>query len=224
MRVLVVEDEVRLATALADNLRAEGHAVDIAHDGTDGLWLAEENEYDVIVLDLMLPVIQGDEVCRRLRAREDWTPVLMLTARDADRDMVNGLDAGADDYVTKPFSFDVLVARLRSLARRNVSERPVTMSAGDLELDPANRTVTRAGQRIEVTAREFAVLELLLRNRGTVVTKQQLLNGVWGFDFDGDPNITEVYVGRLRRKVDRPFPTEMIETVRGSGYRLRGEQ
>jgi two-component system OmpR family response regulator len=221
MRVLVVEDETRLAAALANGLRSEGHSVDVAPDGAEGLWYAEENEYDVIVLDLMLPVVSGYEVCKRLRQRQDWTPILMLTARDADTDMVDGLDSGADDYVTKPFSFDVLLARLRSLARRNVTERPTTVRVADLELDPATRHVRRAGQELEVTAREFAVLELLMRNQGAVVTKAQLIGAVWGFDFDGDPNIVEVYVGRLRRKVDKPFGLETIETVRGSGYRIR---
>ncbi|GAA3546753.1 response regulator transcription factor [Nocardioides daeguensis] len=224
MRVLVVEDETRLAAALADGLRREGHSVDVAADGAEGVWFAEENTYDVIVLDLMLPVIDGYEVCRRLREQRNWTPVLMLTARDADRDMVTGLDAGADDYVTKPFSFEVLLARLRSLARRQVAERPTTVVVGDLELDPATRQVTRRGQALDVTAREFAVLEHLMRNCGRVVTKAQLMGAVWGFDFDGDPNIVEVYVGRLRRKVDKPFDTETIETVRGGGYRARAER
>jgi two-component system OmpR family response regulator len=223
MRVLVVEDEVRLADSLAKGLRGEGHAVDVAPDGAEALWYAEENAYDVIVLDLMLPVVSGYDVCKRLRERQDWTPVLMLTARDADRDMVDGLDSGADDYVTKPFSFEVLLARLRSLARRNVVERPTALTVGDLVLDPATRSVSRDGTPIEATAREFAVLEFLMRNQGAVVSKQQLLGGVWGFDFDGDPNIVEVFVARLRRKVDRPFDRATIETVRGSGYRVRAE-
>ena len=220
MRVLVVEDETRLAAALRAGLEGEGHAVDVAADGAEALWFAEEHAYDVIVLDVMLPVHDGLEVCRRLRAREDWTPVLMLTARDAASDMIDGLDVGADDYVTKPFAFDVLLARLRSLARRRVTERPAVLSIGDLELDPAAREVRRGGVPVEVTAREFALLELLLRNQGLVLSKAQVLGAVWGFDFDGDPNVVEVYVGRLRRKVDRPFGTETIETVRGAGYRL----
>ncbi|GAB6987282.1 response regulator transcription factor [Nocardioides pyridinolyticus] len=221
MRVLVVEDEVPLATALAEGLRGEGHSVDVASDGAEGLWLTEENDYDVIVLDLMLPVLDGFEVCRRLRSARNWTPVLMLTARDADPDMVDGLDAGADDYVTKPFSFDVLLARLRSLARRNVVERPPVLAVADLHLDPATREVRRDGHVLATTAREFSILEHLMRNRNLVVSKQQLLGAVWGFDFEGDPNIVEVYVGRLRRKVDAPFATPCIETVRGSGYRIR---
>jgi DNA-binding response OmpR family regulator len=224
VRILLVEDEARLAAALRRGLRSEGHSIDVAGDGAEGLWYAEEHRYDVIVLDLMLPVLNGFEVCRRLRRQQDWTPILMLTARDADRDMVDGLDSGADDYVTKPFSFDVLVARLRSLARRPVRARPTTLTAGDLALDPAARQVTRAGAVLDVTAREFAVLEVLMRNRGVVVTKQQLLGAVWGFDFDGDPNIVEVYVARLRRKVDKPFGVETIETVRGSGYRVWDER
>jgi two-component system OmpR family response regulator len=224
MRVLVVEDETPLAAALRDGLNGEGHSVDVASDGVDGLWYAEENDYDVIVLGLMLPVINGYEVCRRLREQENWTPVLMLTARDADHDMVVGLDAGADDYVTKPFSFDVLLARLRSLARRKVTERPTVVTVGNLVLDPATRRVSRGGSQVALTPREFAVLELLMRNRGTVLTKTRVIDAVWGFDFDGDPNIVEVYVGRLRRKVDQPFGVETIETVRGSGYRIRTER
>ncbi|GAA4119048.1 response regulator transcription factor [Nocardioides fonticola] len=222
MRVLVVEDEPRLAASLRAGLTGEGHAADVAGDGEEALWYAAENTYDVILLDVMLPVLDGLEVCRRLRARSDWTPVLMLTARDADGDTIDGLDAGADDYVTKPFSFEVLLARLRSLARRQVTERPPVLEVGDLELDPATREIRRGGVSIEITSREFAVLELLMRNVDLVVSKQQVLGSVWGFDFDGDPNVVEVYVGRLRRKVDRPFGRETIETVRGSGYRLRG--
>ncbi len=223
MRVLLVEDETRLAAALQEGLKREGHAADVAADGAEGLWYAEENEYDVIVLDLMLPVLNGFEVCRRLRELGIWTPVLMLTARDGDRDMVEGLDAGADDYVTKPFSFEVLLARLRSLARRQVAERPTVMRVGDLEMDPAARRAARRGDDLVLTTREFAVLEMLMRNKGAVVSKQQLLGAIWGFEFDGDPNILEVYVGRLRRKVDKPYDVDTIETVRGSGYRLRVE-
>ncbi|MBZ5735050.1 response regulator transcription factor [Nocardioides sp. TRM66260-LWL] len=223
MRVLLVEDEARLATALRRGLEAEGHAVDVAVDGPEALWHAEEHRYDVIVLDVMLPGLDGLEVCRRLRAREDWTPVLMLTARDARPDMIAGLDVGADDYVTKPFAFDVLLARLRSLARRQVAERPTVLTCGDLALDPATREVRRGEAVIETTSREFALLEVLLRNQGVVVGKQQVLQAVWGFDFDGDPNVVEVYVGRLRRKVDRPFGRASIETVRGTGYRLRAD-
>lgn len=224
MRILVVEDEVTLAASLRAGLLGEGHAVDVAGDGGEALWFAAENSYDVIVLDLMLPVLGGLEVCRALREREDWTPVLMLTARDAADDMIDGLDVGADDYVTKPFAFDVLLARLRSLARRRVTERPPVLAVGDLELDPASREVRRSGERIEVTSREFALLELLMRNQGLVLSKTQVLGAIWGFEFDGDPNVVEVYIGRLRRKIDRPFGAASIETVRGAGYRLRGPQ
>ena len=220
MRVLVVEDEPRLAASLSAGLVGEGHAVDVAADGAEALWFADEHTYDVVVLDLMLPVMSGTEVCRRLRERGDWTPVLMLTARDGAADMVEGLDVGADDYVTKPFAFDVLLARLRSLARRRVTERPTVLAVGDLELDPASRQVRRGGTPIEVTTREFALLELLMRNAGLVLSKSQVLGALWGFDFDGDPNVVEVYVGRLRRKVDRPFGTQSIRTVRGAGYLL----
>jgi DNA-binding response OmpR family regulator len=220
VRVLVVEDEPRLAASLAAGLVGEGHAVDVAADGAEALWFADEHTYDVVVLDLMLPVMSGTEVCRRLRERGDWTPVLMLTARDGAADMVEGLDVGADDYVTKPFAFDVLLARLRSLARRRVTERPTVLAVGDLELDPASRQVRRGGIPIEVTTREFALLELLMRNAGLVLSKSQVLGALWGFDFDGDPNVVEVYVGRLRRKVDRPFGTQSIRTVRGAGYLL----
>ena len=219
MRVLVVEDEPRLAASLSAGLVGEGHAVDVAGDGAEALWFADEHTYDVVVLDLMLPVMSGTEVCRRLRERGDWTPVLMLTARDGAADMVEGLDVGADDYVTKPFAFDVLLARLRSLARRRVTERPTVLAVGDLEL-PASRQVRRGGTPIEVTTREFALLELLMRNAGLVLSKSQVLGALWGFDFDGDPNVVEVYVGRLRRKVDRPFGTQSIRTVRGAGYLL----
>jgi DNA-binding response OmpR family regulator len=220
VRVLVVEDEPRLAASLSTGLVGEGHAVDVAADGAEALWFADEHTYDVVVLDLMLPVMSGTEVCRRLRERGDWTPVLMLTARDGAADMVAGLDVGADDYVTKPFAFDVLLARLRSLARRRVAERPTVLAVGDLELDPASRQVRRGGTPIEVTTREFALLELLMRNAGLVLSKSQVLGALWGFDFDGDPNVVEVYVGRLRRKVDRPFGTQSIRTVRGAGYLL----
>lgn len=220
MRVLVVEDEPRLAASLSAGLVGEGHAVDVAVDGAEAMWFADEHDYDVVVLDVMLPVLSGIEVCRRLRERGDWTPVLMLTARDGAADVVEGLDVGADDYVTKPFSFDVLLARLRSLARRRVTERPAVLAVGDLELDPASRQVRRRGAPIEVTAREFALLELLMRNAGLVLSKSQVLGALWGFDFDGDPNVVEVYVGRLRRKVDRPFGTQSIRTVRGAGYLL----
>ena len=221
MRILVVEDERRLAGSLRAGLEAEGFAVDTAHDGQEGLWYAREHEYDAILLDVMLPLLNGHEVCRTLRAEEIWTPILMLTARDGDRDQIEGLDIGADDYVTKPFSFQVLLARLRSLLRRGSPERPAVLAVGDLRLDPATRAVTRAGTVLSLTSRETSLLEFLMRRSGDVVTKADILGHVWDDAFEGDPNIVEVYIGRLRRKIDRPFGRSDIETLRGSGYRLR---
>lgn len=220
MRVLVVEDEERFAAGLRDGLEAEGFAVDVAPDGVDGLWLARENAYDAIVLDIMLPRLNGYRVCRALRGEGDWTPILMLTAKEGEWDEIEGLDTGADDYLTKPVSYGVLLARLRALLRRRARERPAVLAAGDLQLDPATRIVSRAGCGIEVTAREFAVLEFLLRRAGEAVTKRTILDHVWGDDFEGDPNIVEVYVRRLRNKVDRPFGRRSLLTMRGHGYRL----
>ncbi|MGW5148459.1 response regulator transcription factor [Rhodococcus koreensis] len=220
MRVLVVDDERRLATGLRRGLEAEGFAVDVAYNGTDGLWMAQENDFDAIVLDVMLPGLNGYRVCAELRTQHIWTPILMLTAKDGEWDEVEGLDTGADDYLTKPFSHAVLVARLRALVRRGAPERPATLSAGDLWLDPAARRVRRGGVDVPLTAREFALLEFLLRRSGEAVTKQQVLAHVWDDNFEGDPNIVEVYVGRLRNKLDRPFGRAAIETVRGFGYRL----
>ncbi|WP_299055586.1 response regulator transcription factor [uncultured Nocardioides sp.] len=222
MRVLVVDDEVRLARALKVGLEAEGMAVDVAHDGTDGLWYARENDYDAIVLDLMLPGINGYKVCETLRAEENWTPVLMLTAKDGEWDQVEGLDTGADDYLTKPFSFPVLVARLRAVARRGARARPTVLRAGDLSLDPAARRAWRAETPLDLTARELSLLEHLMRHVDDVVSKRQVLDSVWDDDFMGDPNIVEVYVRHLRNKIDRPFGREAIQTVRGAGYRLAG--
>ena len=223
MRLLVVDDEVRLAQSLRVGLEAEGFAVDVAHGGTDGLWLARENQYDAILLDLMLPGINGYKVCETLRAEEDWTPILMLTAKDGEWDEVEALDTGADDYLTKPFSFAVLLARLRALVRRGAAARPTELRAGDLRLDPASRRVWRGETVISLTAREFAVLQYLIRHAGDVVSKRGILDNVWDFDFDGDPNIVEVYVGHLRSKIDRPFGRAAIETLRGSGYRLAAD-
>jgi DNA-binding response OmpR family regulator len=220
MRILVVEDEKRLAANLRTGLEAEGFAVDVAHDGGEGLWFARENRYDAIVLDIMLPVLNGYKVCEALRAEENWTPILMLTAKDGEWDQVEALDTGADDYVTKPFSFMVLLARLRSLTRRGVTERPTVLAAGDLTLDPATKTVRRAGNEIGLTSREFSLLEFLMRRGGAVVTKSDILENVWDYAYEGDPNIVEVYVGRLRRKIDKPFDRDDIQTLRGSGYRL----
>jgi len=220
MRVLVVDDERRLASSLRVGLEAEGFAVDVAHDGTDGLWLAREHPYDAIVLDLMLPGINGYKVCETLRSERNWTPVLMLTAKDGEWDQVEGLDTGADDYLTKPFSFPVLLARLRAVARRGARERPTLLEAGDLRLDPAARRVWRGEDEIDLTSREFSLLAFLMRHVGDVVTKLQVLDAVWDVDFEGDPNIVEVYVRHLRNKIDRPYGREAIQTVRGAGYRL----
>ncbi|MHB8342489.1 MAG: response regulator transcription factor [Mycobacteriales bacterium] len=220
MRILIVEDEAMLARALARGLTAEGFAVDVAHDGSEGLWRASETCYDAILLDIMLPVMSGYEVLKRLRAADVWTPVLMLTAKDGDYDQVDALDLGADDYLTKPFSQVVLLARLRALLRRGAPARPAVLTAGDLTLDPAARTCQRGPAEISLTAREFSVLEFLLRRAGQVVSKGEILEHVWDEHFDGDPNIVEVYVGYLRRKLDVPFGRRSIETVRGAGYRL----
>jgi len=223
MRVLVVDDEVRLADGVRRGLEAEGWAVDVAHDGVDGLWHAREFTYDAVVLDLMMPGLSGWAVCAQLRSDGDWTPVLMLTAKDGEWDQVEALDAGADDYVTKPFSHPVLVARLRALVRRGARERPAVLTVGDLVVDPAARTVSRGGTPIDLTSREFAVLEFLARRAGEVCSKRAVIENVWDVDFDGDPNIVEVYVGHLRRKVDRPFGRTSLETVRGAGYRLAAD-
>ncbi|MBT1585087.1 response regulator transcription factor [Curtobacterium flaccumfaciens] len=223
MRVLVVDDEVRLADGVRRGLEAEGWAVDVANDGVDGLWHAREFRYDAIVLDLMMPGLSGWAVCAQLRADGDWTPVLMLTAKDGEWDQVEALDAGADDYVTKPFSHPVLVARLRALVRRGARERPTVLTLGDLVVDPAARTVARGETPVELTSREFAVLEYLARHPGQVRSKRDVIESVWDVDFEGDPNIVEVYVGHLRRKLDRPFGRAAIETVRGAGYRLAAD-
>ena len=220
MRILVVEDETRLADGLRRGLEAEGFAVDIAASGTDGLWLARENQYSAILLDIMLPGMSGYRVCEVLRAEQNWTPIIMLTAKDGEWDQVEALDTGADDYLTKPFSFAVLLARLRAVVRRGAAERPSVLEAGDIRLDPATRAVTRGDSAIDVTAREFAVLEYLMRRRGEVVSKREVIENVWDFDFEGDPNIVEVYVRHLRNKLDRPFGRESIATLRGFGYRL----
>jgi two-component system OmpR family response regulator len=220
MRVLVVEDEKRLAEGLKRGLEAEGFAVDVASTGTDGLWMATENDYSVILLDIMLPGMSGYRVCERLRADANWTPVLMLTAKDGEWDQVEALDTGADDYLTKPFSFAILLARIRALIRRGSAERPAVLEAGDIRVDPSTRQVTRKGETIDVTAREFAVLEYLMRRKGDVVSKRDIIDNVWDDDFDGEQNIVEVYVGHLRNKLDRPFGRNAIETLRGAGYRL----
>ncbi|WP_041832203.1 response regulator transcription factor [Actinoplanes sp. N902-109] len=223
MRILVVEDEVALAETIREGLAAEGFTVDLAHNGAEGLWTATETPhgaYDAIMLDIMLPELSGYEICRHLRARAVWTPVLMLTAKDGEYDEADALDLGADDYLVKPFKIVVLIARLRALIRRGAPERPAVLSAGDLTLDPAERRVARAGTTIAVTPREFAMLEFLMRHRGQAVTKNAIIENVWDAHFTGDPNIVEVYIGYLRKKIDHPFGRASIETVRGAGYRL----
>lgn len=222
MRILLVDDEVRLADGIRRGLEAERMVVDVAHDGVDGLARARDGDYDAIVLDVMMPGMSGYRVCQALRAEGDWTPVLFLTAKDGEWDEVEGLDTGGDDWLTKPFSYPVLVARLRALVRRGARERPAVLEAGDLRLDPAARRVFRGDDEIALTARELSLLDFLLRRRDEVVTKAEIIADVWGSDFDGDANIVEVYVGHLRAKVDRPFGRESIQTVRGVGYRLVG--
>ena len=220
MRLLIVEDEKRLATALARGLSAEGFAVDVAHDGVSGLHLAQEQDYDLIVLDIMLPGLNGYRVCDRLRAAGDETPILMLTAKDGEYDEAEGLDTGADDYLTKPFSYVVLQARIRALLRRRTRAAAQELRIGDLTVDPGARRVERAGTEVVLTAKEFAVLEHLALHAGRVVSKTDILAHVWDFAYDGDPNIVEVYVSTLRRKLDVPFGRRSITTVRGAGYRL----
>jgi len=220
MRVLVVEDEKRLAAGLRKGLEAEGYAVDVALDGGDGLWMAREHPYDAIVLDIMLPGVNGYRVCATLRQEGVWTPILMLTAKDGEWDEIEALDTGADDYLTKPFAYAVLVARLRALLRRGARERPAVLEAGDLRLDPAARRAWRGEVEVELTPRELALVEFLLHRRGEVVSKREILQHVWDYDFEGDPNIVEVYVWHLRNKLDRPFGRDTIQTIRGSGYRL----
>ncbi len=221
MRVLVVEDEPKMAELVARALREEGHPADVAARGRDALWMAEAAPYDAIVLDVMLPDFDGFEVLRELRTRKIWTPVLMLTARDAVSDRVGALDSGADDYLTKPFSFAELLARIRAVARRGPIDRPTTLVVSDLTLDPAERRVWRDGSEIELSAREFAVLELLMRRAGQTLSRLQLLEGAWDMAFESRSNIVDVYVRYLREKIDRPFGRASIETVRGVGYRLR---
>ena len=219
MRVLVVEDEAKVAAAVRRGLEAEGFAVDVAGNGDDGRWMAEESDYDILILDIMLPQMSGTELCAQLRAIGDWTPILMLTARDGEADEANALDAGADDYLTKPFSFVVLLARVRALVRRGQAVRPAVLEVGAIRLDPAAHRCWRGGTGVALTAREFAVLEFLLRRTGDVVSKSAILENVWDFNFSGDPNIVEVYIRHLRRKLDDEGRS-MIATVRGAGYRL----
>jgi two-component system OmpR family response regulator len=223
MRILVVEDELKMASLLRRGLQEEGHAVDLARTGDDALWMARATEYDAVVLDLMLPGIDGTEVCRRLRDGGVWSPVLMLTARDGVEDRVAGLDAGADDYLPKPFSFAELLARLRALVRRGANERPAVLEVGDLRLDPATRRAWRGDVEVKLSAKEFALLEAFMRRPGDVLSRYQLLEHAWDYGYENRSNVVDVYVRYLRDKVDRPFGRSSIETVRGVGYRLRDE-
>jgi DNA-binding response OmpR family regulator len=220
MKVLLVEDDKKIATAVARGLQAEGFSVDVAFDGDDGLWRAQEGVYDLIVLDIMLPGRNGYRICGDLREAGDWTPILMLTAKDGDLDQAEALDTGADGYLTKPFSFPVLVAHVHALLRRSSGRNPVPFEAGGVRIDPGQRRIWCDGAEVRMTAREFDVLQFLVRRPGQVLSKEDLLAGVWDLDFDGDPNIVEVYVGRLRRKLGGGDDLPRIETVRGAGYRL----
>jgi two-component system OmpR family response regulator len=221
MRVLVVEDQPKMSRLLKRGLRDEGFATDVTGSGEDALWMAGSTPYDAIVLDVMLPGIDGFETCRRLRADEVWAPVLMLTARDSVEDRVAGLDGGADDYLAKPFSFSELSARIRALMRRGAVERPTLLRVDDLELDPAGRRVSRGGEEIELSAKEFALLETFMRRPGAVLSRLQLLEHAWDYEYENRSNVVDVYVRYLREKIDRPFGCRSIETVRGAGYRMR---
>ncbi len=223
MKLLVVEDDVLIATTVKRGLEAEGFDVELASNGHDGLWMATEYHFDLIVLDIMLPGKNGYQVCAELRKADNWTPILMLTAKDGDLDEAEALDTGADDYLTKPFSFTVLVAHVRALSRRTAGGAPAPVQAGDLRIEPAERRCWRGAVEVALTAREFAVLEFVMRRAGHVVAKAEILDGVWDHDFDGDPNIVEVYIRRLRRKIDEPFSRTSIQTLRGAGYRLRSD-
>jgi DNA-binding response OmpR family regulator len=220
MRVLLVEDEVRLADAVRRGLEAEGFSVDVTHDGKDGFERAMAQRYDAIVLDILLPGMNGYRVCAALREAENWTPIIMLTAKDGEYDLAEALDTGADDFLSKPFSYVVLVARLRALIRRGSGAAGPVRTVGSLRLDPATRECDRDGEAIALTGREFDLLEMLMRRSPEVVERHELLDGVWGIDSEVEPNVLEVYIGYLRRKVDRPFDTESIQTVRGVGYRV----
>ena len=223
MRVLVVEDSVKMASLLKRGLEEEGYAVDVTTTGKDAVWMATENSVDAVVLDVLLPDLDGFEVCRRIRQAGTWSPVLMLTARHGVEDRVQGLDVGADDYLTKPFAFIELAARLRALIRRGAGERPAILTVGDLIMDPATRVVRRGEVRIDLTAKEFSLLEYFMRHAGEVLSRMQLIEHVWDFAYDGGSNVVDVYVKYLREKIDRPFGIRSIETVRGAGYRLRAD-
>ena len=220
MRILLVEDDMAIARSLKEGLEDEAYAVDVANDGSEGYRTATADEYDVIILDIMLPEMNGYEVCRALRNDGNKTPILMLTARDAERDIVEGLDTGADDYLAKPFSFDVLLARIRALLRRPNEKLEKILQVGDLKLDPSSKKVTRASQEINLTAKEYGVLEYLMRNKGKVLSKEQIISHVWDFDADVLPNNVELFIMFLRRKIDKPFKSKLIHTVSGFGYKL----
>jgi two component transcriptional regulator, winged helix family len=220
VRVLLIEDDVTIARLLKEGLEDELYAVDVVHDGNEGYRTAVADEYDVIILDIMLPGMNGYEVCRALRNDGNKTPILMLTARDAERDIVEGLDTGADDYLAKPFSFDVLLARIRALLRRPNEKLEEILQVGDLKLDPSSKKVTRASQEINLTAKEYGVLEYLMRNKGKVLSKEQIISHVWDFDADVLPNNVELFIMFLRRKIDKPFKSKLIHTVSGFGYKL----
>ncbi len=220
MRILLIEDDIAISRLLKEGLEDESYAVDVAHDGGEGYRTASADEYDVIILDIMLPEMDGYEVCRALRKDGNKTPILMLTARDAERDIVEGLDTGADDYLAKPFSFDVLLARIRALLRRPNEKLEEILQVGDLKLDPSLKKVTRASQEITLTAKEYGVLEYLMRNKGKVLSKEQIISHVWDFDADVLPNNVELFIMFLRRKIDKPFKSKLIYTVSGFGYKL----
>jgi DNA-binding response OmpR family regulator len=224
MRVLLVEDEKRLAETIRQGLTLQDFVVDVIHDGTSGLWAASEYHYDVMILDIMLPGKNGYKLLEELRERRNWTPVLMLTAKDGEYDQTDAFDLGADDYLTKPFSLMVLVARLRALARRGAPERPTKLSVGSLVLDPARKRVCRGDQELKLTAREYGLLFYLMRNAGDVVTKAQILDNVWDSAFQGGDNVIEVYIGYLRKKIDAPFGLQTLVTLRGLGYRLDSDR
>ena len=220
MKLLLVEDDKKIATAVKRGLEGEGFTVEASLDGSEGLWLATEGSYDLIILDIMLPGRNGYQICADLREAGNWTPILMLTAKDGDLDEAEAFETGADDYLTKPFSFPVLVARIRALLRRATGRNPIPVEVGDLRIDPGQRRVWRGDIEITLTSRQFDVLEFLLRRAGQVLSKAEILNGVWDYEFEGDPNIVEVYIRRLRSRIDEPFGRRTIETVRGAGYRL----
>ena len=223
MKLLLIEDDKRIATSVKRGLEGEGFVVDTAFNGTDGLWLASEGNYDGLIIDLMLPGKNGFKICEELREAGNWTPILILTAKDGELDQTEALDTGADDYLTKPFSFPVLVARIRALMRRTSGTVPLPVEVGDLRINSSQRRAWRGEDEIDLTARQFDVLEFLMRRAGQVLSKDEILNGVWSYDFEGDPNIVEVYIRRLRTRIDEPFGRAAIQTVRGSGYRLAAD-